>query len=54
LAREAFVRIRIRSIHLEWGRIEWGRIERGRIERVQLVGAARRVVIASAEARLVA
>jgi hypothetical protein len=44
LAREAFVRIRIRSIHLEWGRIE----------RVQLVGAARRVVIASAEARLVA
>jgi hypothetical protein len=49
LPREAFVRIRIRSIHLEWGRIEWGRIER-----VQLVGAARRVVIASAEARLVA
>jgi len=44
LPREAFVRIRIRTIPMEWGRIE----------RAQLVGAISRMVIASAEARLVA
>ena len=44
LPREAFVRIRIRTIPMEWGRIE----------RAQLVGATSRMVIASAEARLVA
>jgi hypothetical protein len=49
LPRQAFDRIRIRTIP-----IERGLIERGLIKRCRLVGAGDGVVIASVEARLVA